>query len=108
MDELNFINNSNDANNSQIVIFQQNVSDTDELEAPVSLHLVSVKTGSSASVPVAAAGKFHVAIITPEITVVDGIMRIEEISTPAVLMKAGQTASISGDSDSGYEISVEG
>ena len=106
MDELNFINNSNDANNSQIVIFQQNVSLPGGYEA--ALHLVSLSPGSTTSVPVPSDVNFHVAVITPAITVNGGVMKIEEISTPAVLMKAGQTASISGDSDSGYEISVEG
>ncbi|SHM27102.1 hypothetical protein [Mucilaginibacter sp. OK098] len=106
MDELNFINNSNDANNSQVVIFQQNNSLPDGLE--VAVHLISLSKGSTASVPVAADVEFHVAVITPAITVNGGVMKIEEISTPAVLMKAGQTASISGDSDSGYVISVEG
>jgi len=106
MDELNFINNSNDTNNSQIVIFQQNDSLPGGYQA--ALHMISLSKGSTTSVPVAADGEFHVAVITPAITVNGGVMKIEEISTPAVLMKAGRTASISGDSDSGYEISVEG
>jgi hypothetical protein len=59
---------------SQIVIFRQNVSGTDE--APVTLHLISLRTGTAISVPVAADGGFYVAIITPEITVNDGIMKI--------------------------------
>lgn len=106
MDKLNFINNSNDANNSQVVIFQQNDSLPGGPE--VAVHLISLSKGATASVPVAADGEFHVAVITPAITVNGGVMKIDEISTPAVLMKAGQTGSISGDSDSGYQISVEG
>jgi hypothetical protein len=106
MDELNFINNSNDANNSQVVIFQQN--DLLPGGSEVAVHLISLSKGSTTSVPVAADGNFHVAVITPAITVNGGVMKIKEISTPAVLMKASQTASISGDSDLGYVISVEG
>jgi hypothetical protein len=106
MDELNFINNSNDTNNSQVVIFQQNDSFSEGPE--VALHLISLSPGETASVPVATDGEFHVAVINPAITVNGGVMKIGEISTPAVLMKAGQTASISGDGDSGYVISVEG
>ena len=108
MEELNFINNSTDTNNSQIVIFGQNDTGTDEAVAPVTLHIFSLNSGDSVSLPVKTNGEFHVAIITPEITVNDGIMTIKEISSPVVLMNVGQTAAISGDADSGYEIFVEG
>ena len=45
--QLNFINNSNDANNSQVVIFQKNVA-TDFDELAVAWQVVSGVLGSRA------------------------------------------------------------
>ncbi|MDB4919328.1 hypothetical protein [Mucilaginibacter sp.] len=104
MDELNFINNSSDQNNSSIVIFQPSVQSLVETAWLV----VSLNAGAVKSVPVTADTQFHVAIINPEITVNGGVMKIGALSAPAVSMVSGQTAYITGESDSGYEINVEG
>jgi hypothetical protein len=105
MDQLNFINESNDQNNSQVVVFQQNSRLLDEI--PVAWRIIPLGPGATASVPVDNNAAFFVAIANPEIEVNGGIMTIKEFSTPAIAMTAGETAYVTGDADSGYLITVK-
>ena len=105
MDQLNFINESNDQNNSQVVIFQQSSQLMGEI--PIAWRIIPLGTGATASVPVDNNATFFVAIANPEIVVNGGIMTIKEFSTPAVAMTAGQTAFITGDAGLGYIVVVK-
>jgi hypothetical protein len=104
MSTLNFINNSNDSNNSQIVIFQGGEQSPDEIAT--AWDTFTLTSGNTKSVP-ADDGQFYVAIVNPEVSVSNGVLKINEFSAPAVAMKTGQTASVTGDADAGYQICVE-
>ena len=106
MDGLNFINQSNDTNNSSIVIFEPNVGATNKLVT--AWHVVTLPPGATANVAAKANTLYHAAVINPEISVSGGILTMKEISSPAVTIKAGQTAAITGDAASGYTIAVKG
>lgn len=106
MSVLNFINNSNDSNNSQIVIFRGTEQSPNDM--PVAWDIFSLPSGDAKSVPAADGAQFYVAIVNPEITVNGSILKINEFSAPAVAMKTGQTATVTGDADAGYQICVEG
>jgi hypothetical protein len=95
MDGLNFINSSNDSNNSSIIIFQSSVSLPGDF-APA-WQIISLSSGESKSVPVPSGGKFHISIIKPEVVVNDGVLTIKEFSSPAVAISAGQTGIVNGD-----------
>lgn len=95
MDGLNFINNSNDKNNSSIVIFQSSASLPREYAS--AWQIISLSAGESKSVPVPSGGKFHISIIKPEVVVNDGVLTIKEFSSQAVAISAGQTGVIDGD-----------
>lgn len=97
MDEqLNFINSSNDSNNSSIIIFQSS-SVSLPRDFASAWQIISLKAGEAKSVPIPANGKFYAAIAKPEIVVDEGILTIKEFSSSAVAISAGQTGVINGD-----------
>lgn len=104
MSDLNFINNSNDSNNSQIVIFEAEAASSSKFEA--AWRSLSLTPGAKSKVPVAENGEFYVSVVSPEATFNGELMTINEQSSPAVKISAGQTAIITGDANSGYNISV--
>ncbi len=106
MDGLNFINQSNDKNNSSIVIFESNAGVNNKLAA--AWHIVTLPPGAKANVAAKADTVYHAAVINPEISVNGGLMTIKEVTSPAVTIKAGQTAAITGDATSGYVIAIKG
>lgn len=102
MGQLNFINNSTDQNNAHIVIFE--AGSTSKLA--IASHFLSLASGAKSNIQVAENTKFYVSIISPEVAFDGGIMTIKEQSTPAVEINAGQTAIVSGDLKSGYQLTI--
>ncbi|WP_259070567.1 hypothetical protein HDF24_17550 [Mucilaginibacter sp. X4EP1] len=102
MSQLNFINNSTDQNNAHIVIL---VTDSTSKLA-VASHFLSLASGAKSGIQVAEIAKFYVSIISPEVAFDGGIVTIKEHSAPAVEIKADQTAVVSGDLKSGYQLTV--
>jgi hypothetical protein len=100
---LNFVNASNDANNSQVVIFEG--SETLPGDFVTAWKMVQMEAGETEDVDVEDKENLYVAIVDTEDAPGD-LIGTEAIISPSVPIKAGQTAYISGDQDSGYEISV--
>lgn len=105
MNNLNFINSSNDQHNSNVVIFQQGVSIPNNFDT--AWRFVCLEAGGSARIPISPGAEFFVSVANPKIVVENGLMTMKEFSTAAVPMKGGQIARITGDQASGYVITVE-
>ncbi len=103
MEPIIIINNSTDQNNSQVVIFQPGVGES-ELTATAS-HVLSIAKGETVSVPVAE-DKVFVAVSAVE-GLKGQLVNAATFLTPVVTVLAGQTVVISGDAVRGYGIKVE-
>jgi hypothetical protein len=102
---LNFVNASNDANNSQVVIFQKNAAD---IEFVTAWRLYPVEAGIIVTVPLDDEnGAFYVAVTDPTAEN-DGMIDPTTFTSEPVPIGAGQTANVSGDPVAGYVIDVEG
>ena len=104
---LNFVNASNDANNSQVVIFQGDESSSAEFVS--AWRLYPIEAGIIVTVPVDDDddSEFYAAVTDPT-NVNDGMIDATTFGTPPVPINPGQTANVSGDPIAGYVINVEG
>jgi hypothetical protein len=103
--KLSFVNASNDANNSQVVIFQQNEEFPSEIVS--AWHVEQVEPGKEVSVSVKEHHDLYLAIAENG-KINAAIVRANELLSPPVAIKAGQTAYIAGNPDSGYTITIKG